>query len=166
MRSPAKSQEDELISLKEMLDSDFWNENEERFFEIVIPAKEENDEQGERHDEDRIFIQIRRLKVQYNQQPAKMIVIRDISLIIDFEKEKNENKYQELLTATMSHEMLTPLNSIINLSVYIEQKLSKRQQRDELNTVSDGSKGGSTDKVDIKQSLGYIHIIKSSANIL
>ena len=56
MRSPAKSQEDELISLKEMLDSDFWNENEERFFEIVIPAKEENDEEGERHDEDRIFI--------------------------------------------------------------------------------------------------------------
>jgi len=55
-----------------------------------------------------------------------MLVIRDISMIIEFEKEKNENKYQELLTATMSHEMLTPLNSIINLSVYIEQKLASR----------------------------------------
>jgi signal transduction histidine kinase len=49
-----------------------------------------------------------------------MIVIRNISVIIEFEKVKNENKYQELLTATMSHEMLTPLNSIINLAIYIE----------------------------------------------
>ena len=55
-----------------------------------------------------------------------MIVIRNISVIIEFEKVKNENKYQELLTATMSHEMLTPLNSIINLSVHIEQKMLNR----------------------------------------
>lgn len=55
-----------------------------------------------------------------------MIVIRNISVIIEFEKVKNENKYQELLTATMSHEMLTPLNSIINLAIYIEQKLFQR----------------------------------------
>ena len=55
--------------------------------------------------------------------PAIMIVIRNISVIIEFEKVKNENKYQELLTATMSHEMLTPLNSIINLAIHIEQKL-------------------------------------------
>ena len=71
------------------------------------------------------------MSVEYLQQTAKMIVIRDISLIIEFEKEKNENKYQELLTATMSHEMLTPLNSIINLSIYLEQKLSSRQQRED-----------------------------------
>ena len=55
-----------------------------------------------------------------------MIVIRNISVIIEFEKVKNENKYQELLTATMSHEMLTPLNLIINLAMYIEQKLFQR----------------------------------------
>ena len=55
-----------------------------------------------------------------------MIVIRNISVIIEFEKVKNENTYQELLTATMSHEMLTPLNSIINLAIYIEQKLFQR----------------------------------------
>jgi signal transduction histidine kinase len=64
--------------------------------------------------------------INYNLQPAIMIVIRNISVIIEFEKVKNENKYQELLTATMSHEMLTPLNSIINLAIYIEQKLFQR----------------------------------------
>ena len=52
-----------------------------------------------------------------------MIVIRNISVIVEFEQVKSENKYQELLTATMSHEMLTPLNSIINLAVYLEGKI-------------------------------------------
>ena len=52
-----------------------------------------------------------------------MIVIRNISLIVEFEQVKSENKYQELLTATMSHEMLTPLNSIINLSIYLEDRI-------------------------------------------
>ena len=81
-----------------------------------------------------------------------MIVIRDISLIIEFEKEKNENKYQELLTATMSHEMLTPLNSIINLSMYLEQRLSQRQDNEQFNNVNKVSKGISfnKDKVELK----------------
>jgi signal transduction histidine kinase len=96
-----------------------------------------------------------------------MIVIRNISVIIEFEKVKNENKYQELLTATMSHEMLTPLNSIINLAIYIEQKLFQRFIKEQDIPGMEGSRGGSTsDKVDVKQSLNYLHIIKSSANIL
>lgn len=49
-----------------------------------------------------------------------MLVIRNITFIIEYEKIKNENMYQELMTATISHEMLTPLNSIINLSVFVE----------------------------------------------
>jgi signal transduction histidine kinase len=55
-----------------------------------------------------------------------MIVIRNISVIVEFEQVKSENKYQELLTATMSHEMLTPLNSIINLAVYLEEKIKAK----------------------------------------
>lgn len=58
--------------------------------------------------------------MNYQEKPAKMLVIRNITFIIEYEKVKNENRYQELLTATMSHEMLTPLNSIINLSLYVE----------------------------------------------
>lgn len=54
-----------------------------------------------------------------------MLLIRNITHIINYEKHKNENKYQELLTGTMSHEMLTPLNTIINLSGIIELKMKK-----------------------------------------
>ena len=53
-----------------------------------------------------------------------MISIRDISNIIDYEKTKNEAKFFEALTATASHEMLTPLNSILNLSNHILKKLN------------------------------------------
>lgn len=54
-----------------------------------------------------------------------MLLIRNITHIINYEKQKNEGKYQELLTGTMSHEMLTPLNTIINLSNIVEMKLKK-----------------------------------------
>jgi signal transduction histidine kinase len=56
---------------------------------------------------------------------ATMLLIRNITHIINYEKHKNEGKYQELLTGTMSHEMLTPLNIIINLSNIVDLKLSK-----------------------------------------
>ncbi len=47
-----------------MLDCDNWNEDEQRFFEILIPIKEEDE--SNKNEEERIFIQIRRLKVEYN----------------------------------------------------------------------------------------------------
>ena len=67
----------------------------------------------------------------------------------------------------MSHEMLTPLNSIINLAIHIEKKLFNRYTKDQEMPGMEGSRGGSSsEKVDLKQSLNYLHIIKSSANIL
>jgi signal transduction histidine kinase len=54
-----------------------------------------------------------------------MLLIRNITHIIKYEKQKNEGKYQELLTGTMSHEMLTPLNTIINLSNIVDLKLHR-----------------------------------------
>lgn len=47
-------------------------------------------------------------------------VIKDISNIIKYENVKNENQFYELLTATTSHEMRTPLNAIIGLLQYLD----------------------------------------------
>lgn len=54
-----------------------------------------------------------------------MLLIRNITHIIKYEKARTQGRYQELLTATTSHEMLTPLNSIINLSYFLESKVKK-----------------------------------------
>jgi signal transduction histidine kinase len=104
--------------------------------------------------------------VKYSNRPAIMIVIRNISVIVEFEQVKSENKYQELLTATMSHEMLTPLNSIINLAVYLEEKIKVNLQQRE---HSEQPSRGVMCKNDIFESIQcqeYVHIIKSSANML
>jgi signal transduction histidine kinase len=56
-----------------------------------------------------------------------MILIRNISHVINYEKAKTRNYYQEMLTATVSHEMMTPLNAIINMTTILENKLLKKQ---------------------------------------
>jgi signal transduction histidine kinase len=61
----------------------------------------------------------------FQKKEVSMIIIRDITTIIMNERFRNYNKYLELLTNTVSHEMLTPLNSIINLSKMINEKILK-----------------------------------------
>jgi len=45
----------------------------------------------------------------------KMIMIRSISPVVRYEKLKLEKHFYEMLTATVSHDMRTPLNAIIGL---------------------------------------------------
>ena len=44
-----------------------------------------------------------------------MIMIRNLTSIVNYEKIKMENHFYEMLTATVSHDMRTPLNAIIGL---------------------------------------------------
>lgn len=96
-----------------------WNFNEDRFYELDLSAAGpftslENDGLDIK-DEDRVYTQIRKAAIEYNERPATLLLIRNITHIVNYEKAKNVEKYQELLTGTMSHEMLTPLNAILNL---------------------------------------------------
>jgi signal transduction histidine kinase len=44
-----------------------------------------------------------------------MIMIRSLTSIVKYDKLKLENHFYEMLTATVSHDMRTPLNAIIGL---------------------------------------------------
>ena len=44
----------------------------------------------------------------------------DVKDIIQTQNKKMQILYQDALTATFSHEQLNPLNSIINLSQYLQ----------------------------------------------
>jgi signal transduction histidine kinase len=44
-----------------------------------------------------------------------MIIIKNITELVRYQQTERENKMYELFTATVSHEMRTPLNSIIGL---------------------------------------------------
>lgn len=66
----------------------------------------------------------------FKAKTAIMVSISNITPIMNYERSKSENKYQQLLTATMSHEMLTPLNSIIHLTDFVEGEIVKRVEED------------------------------------
>eukprot|EP00347_Sterkiella_histriomuscorum_P020341 403338179 len=151
-----------LTSLQDFLIDKEWSKEGDHFYELNV-QQEQHVQQFE--EEERIFTHIQKLDIFFKQKPAQMVIIRNISHIIHYEKAKNENKYQELLTQTMSHEMLTPLNSIIIMSTLVEQKI---QAKFLLEGGISGGIGSSVDKdaQDIKQSLDYLGIVKSSANIL
>ncbi|CDW87830.1 pas pac sensor hybrid histidine kinase [Stylonychia lemnae] len=68
------------------------------------------------------IIEVELFSIIFDDQQAILMLIKNISQLLKAEKQKNESKYQELLTATLSHEMMNPLNSIITLSGLVEQQ--------------------------------------------
>ena len=56
-----------------------------------------------------------------------MIIIRSITSIVKYEKLKLENHFYEMLTATVSHDMRTPLNSIIGLLDHLRLFVKEEQ---------------------------------------
>jgi signal transduction histidine kinase len=47
----------------------------------------------------------------------EIVVIKDLSPLMKYEDLKFENKCYEMLTAAVSHDMKTPLNSILGLLI-------------------------------------------------
>ena len=55
-----------------------------------------------------------------------MITIRDVSKLVQFEKLKIHSHLADMLTATISHDMRTPLNAIITVSKNIAHEIHKK----------------------------------------
>ena len=97
--------------------------NKEKAYFDVRPDTE-TDEQSPHHSTsgESLSVEIQRNRITFNNQVATLLILRNISTIINCEKQKNENKYLEILTATISHELMTPLNAVINLTSYLKRK--------------------------------------------
>lgn len=52
-----------------------------------------------------------------------MIIAKSITHFVKYEQLKIQNHFLEMLTATVSHEMRTPLNAIIGMGKTIEKSL-------------------------------------------
>ena len=46
---------------------------------------------------------------------STLILFKDVTAILDYDRVKKEKDMFELLAATISHEMKTPLNAIISM---------------------------------------------------
>jgi signal transduction histidine kinase len=63
-----------------------------------------------------VVVEIKFQKIQFQQKENLLIKIGNIDKIVQGEHDKAKVAYQQALTATVSHEQMTPLNSILNLS--------------------------------------------------
>jgi two-component system, sensor histidine kinase len=69
-----------------------------------------------------------------------MIIAKSITHFVKYEQLKLQNHFLEMLTATISHDMRTPLNAILgmgkNLERYLHHELGKRFHRVMMNSAA------------------------------
>ena len=61
-----------------------------------------------------VEIQIKILK--FNGLPSRLVIIRNVNYFAEQQKLLQKSIYDSKLTYTLSHDLLTPLNCITNLS--------------------------------------------------
>lgn len=78
-----------------------------------------------------IMMEITIKETRFQMQSSYMLNIRNISHIIKYEQSKSQNKILELITGAVSHEMLTPLNAILNLIPFLHQRATNNLSESE-----------------------------------
>mmetsp|Transcript_765 Transcript_765/g.956 ORF Transcript_765/g.956 Transcript_765/m.956 type:complete len:166 (+) Transcript_765:336-833(+) len=66
-----------------------------------------------------------------------MFLMNDITHILESQSKQMESYYQEAMLATVSHEQMNPLNSLINFTGYLKQKT--KEYLDDDDSVSNDS---------------------------
>jgi signal transduction histidine kinase len=63
------------------------------------------------------------MEVIYHDEPNEMIILKDITEIIQKEYTRSIAKLSDIMVASTSHDMRTPLNTIINMLSMMELKI-------------------------------------------
>ena len=69
-----------------------------------------------------IAVEIQISQVDYMGREARLVLIRNVNYIVEHSKLQQQASYESKLTNTLSHELLTPLNCIINMSEQMNQE--------------------------------------------
>jgi len=91
----------------------------------IYDLKTERGKPGEDEDENnglKIY-KIEHMEVIYDMEPNRMIILRDITDLVQKEYNRSISKLSEIMVASTSHDMRTPLNTIINMHNIIEKKI-------------------------------------------
>ena len=65
---------------------------------------------------DFVMIEIQVTELSFLGVASRLVLIRNVDFVIEQQKLQTRAMYERKLTNTLSHELLTPLNCIINLS--------------------------------------------------
>lgn len=69
------------------------------------------------------IFEIQQMEVMFDMEPNRMIILRDITELVQKEYNRSIAKLSEIMIASTSHDMRTPLNTIINMHALIEMKV-------------------------------------------
>ena len=69
--------------------------------------------------------------LEFNGQPSRLVLIRNVNYIVEQQRLQTQAMYDRKLTNTLSHELLTPLNCITNLSEHLKDQLGARLEKKE-----------------------------------
>ena len=69
-----------------------------------------------------------------------MIIVKNLTPIVKYESLKLENHFYEMLTATVSHDMRTPLNAMIGLINNLQLFVSNEEAQKFLQIIKNSSK--------------------------
>eukprot|EP00347_Sterkiella_histriomuscorum_P001618 403371338 len=91
------------------------NDGSQKYFKIQpdLTLKSQNKQQPE-------YLTIQESNLSFKNQAHNMILTKNITTMINYENIKVENYFYEMLTATVSHDMRTPLNAIQGLLKNLE----------------------------------------------
>lgn len=87
----------------------------DRFYSIIdpdAPAVTETEEDGQ-NSENTEVVGLSVINIQYDNDPCSMILFRNWTHNFKYQFAKAESQLQEMITATVSHEMRTPINAIM-----------------------------------------------------
>ena len=87
-------------------------------------------------DEEQFIFSIFKKKIKYDGEDAYIVYFKDVTFGVLYEQIKAQKSFQEIINATISHEMRNPLNSIIsNCSLLEGDSNLNEKQRKRLKTM-------------------------------
>eukprot|EP00347_Sterkiella_histriomuscorum_P016020 403354801 len=106
------------------------NNLHQQYFKILPDQTMTSHSNGSSSEQPPEYLTIQESKLSFKNQVHNMILTKNITTMINYENIKIENYFYEMLTATVSHDMRTPLNAIQgllkNLELFINDPRGKK----------------------------------------
>ena len=96
--------------------------NNQKFNEVVGDSSSDGNENE--------VIMLKKVGIEFENQSCQMIIIKNWTDYVRYQLSKQQEKVQELITITFSHEMQTPINAILNMvETLLMMNLTKEQKQ-------------------------------------
>ena len=119
------------LSLKEILlqknTQKLDNHQQVEVYKMIDTNKEHSDEKSTEAAAQKTII-VKRMDYMFQEKECQIINITDLTAYIKLQKEESTNRLLKTLNASVHHEMLTPVKTMIEISERLVKKLSKFPQ--------------------------------------